>query len=175
MGAPRPLAVAGAAFHAASLASPSLRANSEAFCPTYSSRTRARTSSSGRVLAGVYCTTRPAASWLGPTSTASVLRLFCTESEEKSASRNLGLASGPTAPGAGVRVRPDAVCTLSLSLSATGLRLSACSYTLFVNDSATSANLRWACCCLSSASMVGRSSSKEGWRGALISVSWMMW
>ena len=131
-------AVSPAFCSCASSAWPSLRASAAACSPTRRSRTWSFTSASGSVRAGEYSTMRADASWLGPTSTASVLRLLRTASLPNTASSSLAEASGPVAPGAGVR------CTValrfsSLSLSITGCRLSACSYTVLVNCSATSA------------------------------------
>ena len=91
-------ALAGAAFQAASFASPSLRASSAAFAATTCSRTCAFTSSNGLVRAGEYCAMRPATIWFGPNSTASVLRLRSTASGANSAFRNFGFARGPVAP-----------------------------------------------------------------------------
>ena len=62
-----------------------------------------------------------------------------------------------------------------LSLSATGFKLSDCSYTVLVKTSATSAYFLCACWVFRSDSIPARSSSKLRVFGALMSVSKMMW
>jgi hypothetical protein len=60
--------------------------------------------------------------------------------------QELGVGQAPAASLAGARVTPSAVRMVSPSLSATGLRLSDCSYTPLVKVSASSANCFCARC-----------------------------
>ena len=139
-GAPNP-ATSPDALAAASFASPALRASLIDSSIVTRWRIAASTSASGRFDAGLNSTTRPETRVLGATSTASVLRLFFSASAENSACRNLALLYGASpSAGDGMRVRLLTVCTVSLSLSATGFRLSACSYTVSLNTSASSEN-----------------------------------
>ena len=154
---------------------PSFLASSAARAATTRWRTWSFTSANGIVRAGVYWAMRPATSVLGAISTASVFRFFSMLSGENSAPRNFALARAGGAPGTGVRRTFAAVRISSLSLSATGLRLSACSYTPLLKVSATSAYLRWACCFFTSASSSGFISSNVFCLGDLMSVTLMMW
>jgi len=84
----------------------------------------------GCVLAGRYSITRAARSVLGATSTASVFRLFFSESSENTAASTFWLPSWPKPANlSGERPRgnqPD--CWIfSLNFSAAGCRLSGCS------------------------------------------------
>ncbi|MNS96518.1 hypothetical protein D3C72_1308190 [compost metagenome] len=124
-GAPK-VAPSAFTFQAASLASPSVLASAAARSVMSCARILSFTSASGIGCAAVYCVTRPDASWFGPTSMASVFCLRSSESEAYSACRKLRLASGPVAPGAGVRGTLVAVWIVSFSFSAAGFRLSGC-------------------------------------------------
>ena len=126
--APAGWRAAGLAFQAASFSTPSFFASSAARAATTRSRTRSFTSANGSVRAGVYCddASGDQACW------ARSRRLRCCASSralsgENSAFRNFGLASAPVAPGAACARTLLAVLISSFSLSATGLRLSACS------------------------------------------------
>ena len=107
---------------AASRSAPSLRASAAACLAASCWRTRSFTSASGSWCAGVYWTTRPAASWLAPMSIASVLRLF---SRRVAAEQRFEELAGWRAR----RLRPAPACASraarssisSLSLSAAGL------------------------------------------------------
>ncbi len=151
LAAPKPVASPDF-LKAASFSSPVFLANFSASSIVTRWRMAASTSASGRLAAGLNSTTRPAIRVLGATSTASVLRLFCSESLVNRAARNLALLYGAVpAAGDGTREMLAAVSIFRPSLSATGFRLSACSYTVLVNASAISEYFLAAFCFFSSA------------------------
>ena len=74
-----------------------------------------------------------------PTSMAAVFRRLLTESSANTASNNFGLAKMPWEAGEGERVRSLAVWMLSLSFSATGLKVSAEEITVYRDEWSASA------------------------------------